>query len=303
MMPICLSAQTTTVSASGQFANVLLLAGETYRQAGSDVLTPQGDIAIAAQRVDILEARETGRTTLEQKNKQSGLTVAISNPVVTAVQTTQQMAGAARDTKDGRMQALAAASIGLAGYEAHSAVTKAPDKMGGIGINVSLGSSQSQSRSTQTSDSARGSTLAAGRDITLVAAGAGQDSDLTLQGAQVRAGRKLLLAAADELKLLAAQNTVSLQSDNQSRSASIGVGLNTSSGFSVTASASKGKGNASGDDLTHATTKVGAGDTAQLIAGGDASLQGATVQAPRIVADIGTSGSGDLLIERSATAR
>jgi len=117
------------------------------------------------------------------------------------------------------------------------------DKAGGIGINVSLGSSQSQSRSTQTSDSARGSTLAAGQDITLVAAGAGQDSDLTLQGAQVQAGRKLLLAAADELKLLAAQNTASLQSDNQSSSGSIGVGFNTSSGFSVTASASKGKQN------------------------------------------------------------
>ncbi|MDX9945467.1 MAG: S-layer family protein, partial [Azonexus sp.] len=41
-----------------------LLAGEHYRQSGSDVLAPQGDIGIAAQAVDIVEAREASRTTV-----------------------------------------------------------------------------------------------------------------------------------------------------------------------------------------------------------------------------------------------
>ena len=41
--------------------NITLSAGETYRQVGSDVLAPQGDVAITGKQVDILEARETRR--------------------------------------------------------------------------------------------------------------------------------------------------------------------------------------------------------------------------------------------------
>lgn len=44
------------------------------------------------------------------------------HPVISAIQTAQQMSQASKDTKDGRMQALAAASTGLAAYNAAQAV-------------------------------------------------------------------------------------------------------------------------------------------------------------------------------------
>jgi filamentous hemagglutinin len=65
----------TTAAAStvGSIAgDVRLQAGNGYRQVGSDVLAPAGDINIVARKVDIIEARETSRTETETKFRQSG---------------------------------------------------------------------------------------------------------------------------------------------------------------------------------------------------------------------------------------
>ncbi len=303
--------------------NVTLLAGQGYRQVGSDVLAPQGSIDIKARTVDILEARETSRTVTETKSKQSGLTIAVSSPVITAIQTAQQMSEAAGDTKDGRMQVLAAANIGLATKNAADALiagqgvtapdgtpnqiplrneageiagyrdANATDQLGGIGINVSIGGSKSSSKSTQTSNTAVGSNLTAGRDITITATGAGQDSDLTIRGSTVQAGENVTLKAEDEIRLLAAANTTEQQSTNKSSSGSVGVGFNTSSGFAITASASQGNGKASGSDTIWSNTQIEAGKLLTLESGGNTTLQGATAKGEQIKADIG----GNLAIE------
>jgi filamentous hemagglutinin len=47
----------------------------------------------------------------EKLSRQSGITVSLSNPIVSAAQTVQQMATAASHTKDDRMQALAAGTV------------------------------------------------------------------------------------------------------------------------------------------------------------------------------------------------
>ncbi|MDI6748509.1 MAG: hemagglutinin repeat-containing protein, partial [Rhodocyclaceae bacterium] len=296
-----LAAKSTVGSLAG---DITLLAGEKYRQVGSDVIAAKGDIAIAAKTVDIVEARETSRTTMEQKSKQSGLTLAITSPVISAIQTAQQMSQAAGDTSDPRMQALAAASTGLAAYNAANAVEQSGSATGGVNIGISLGSSKSSSTATQTSDTAAASTLAAGRDIKLTATGspsplAGEgrgEGDITLQGTNASAVRDIHLAAADEIKLLAARNTFEQHSTHQNSSASLGIGFmvgGTQSGFTIQAGASAGRGNADGQDQTHLTTKVGAGGTATLASGGDTALRGATVAAQRILAEAG----GDLKIE------
>jgi filamentous hemagglutinin len=125
--------------------NIDLQAGRTYTQTGSDVLalgqttnsnnsptnTPAqttGDITIAAQQVTVTEARETSRTVTETQFKQTGVTVAVSAPVITAAQTVEQMAQAAGNTSDPRMKALAAASVGMAIDTAADAIKKNPDQ-------------------------------------------------------------------------------------------------------------------------------------------------------------------------------
>lgn len=321
------AAKSTVGSVEG---NVTLLAGEKYRQVGSDVIAAKGDIDITARQVDIVEARETSRTTIEQKSKQSGFTVAFTNPVITAVQTAQQMASAAKDTSDPRMKALAAASTGLAGYNAGKAVmdsqgktvelpdgtvkdnqipvlnekgevadyrdATAADKMGGVGINLSIGGSKSSSKTTQTSDTAAVSNLTAGRDIRIEASGAGSESDILLQGTNATAARNLTLTAEDEIRLLAARNTFEQHSSNKNSSASLGIGFmvgGTQNGFTIQAGVSGGKGKADGQDISHSNTHVEAGQTLTLQSGGDTLLRGAVAKGEQVKADIGK----DLKIE------
>ena len=117
--------QTTTSVAStvGSIkGNVNINAGETYTQTGSDVITPKGDINISAQQVNIVAGQDTTANQQTTKYKQTGITLALSSPVLSAVQTVQQMATAASHTKDTRMQALAAGTAALAANNALDAV-------------------------------------------------------------------------------------------------------------------------------------------------------------------------------------
>jgi filamentous hemagglutinin len=68
------SASASTVGSTA--GNVTATAGNNYRQVGSDVLTPAGNVTISAQKVDIVEARETSRSATEEKFKQSGVNTA-----------------------------------------------------------------------------------------------------------------------------------------------------------------------------------------------------------------------------------
>ncbi len=310
--------QNTTAAAStvGSIAgNVTLVANEAYKQVGSDVMAPGGDITILARKVDIVEARETSRSETEQKFKQTGLTLEVTSPIISAMQTVEQMSEAASNTSDGRKKGLAAANVALAAKKASDAIeagqgtrindkdgqiatgrdadgkitsrdATAVDKVGGINIAISLGSSESQSNSTSQSNTARGSAVTAGGTITIAATGAGQDSNLTIQGSNVEAGRAVQLLADNQVRLLAAQNTASQNSTNSNSSASLGISFGTN-GLLVNASVSKGKGRADGEDTFYTNTQVSAGEQVSIISGGDTTLQGAVVKANQVKADVG----------------
>jgi hypothetical protein len=105
-----------------------ITAGQTYTQTGSDLLTPQGDMNIAAKRIDIDAAIDTFDATQDTRFRQSGLTLQVTSPVLSAIQTVQQMQQAASKTKDGRMQVLAAATA--VSSSAMPEIAKAIDGMG-----------------------------------------------------------------------------------------------------------------------------------------------------------------------------
>lgn len=87
------SQQVTNVASTvGSVAgNVTINSGKTYHQTSSDVLTPAGDIAITAKEVDITAAQDTYNSQQTMKYKQSGITLAITSPVISAIQTAQSM--------------------------------------------------------------------------------------------------------------------------------------------------------------------------------------------------------------------
>ncbi|MCL1960471.1 MAG: hemagglutinin repeat-containing protein, partial [Desulfovibrionaceae bacterium] len=317
--------QTTAVGSTvgSVEGDVAIMAGNKYTQTGSDVLAPGGDIDIRARKVDIDEARESGSDAVQTKFKQSGLTIALSTPVLNAMQTAQQMGQAAGNTDDGRMQLLAGASAALAGKNALDAVragqgitvngkpnqiqtgtgadnqptytdANAADKAGGVSISISVGASKSQSDSTQKSDTAAGSSVEAGGKVSIRATGGGQDSNLTIQGSAVR-GNDVYLKADNKINLLAAENTAEQHSSNKSSSASVGVAvsLGSNTGIGFTASASAARGNADGADHTYTNTHVEASNRLVMESGGDTNIVGAVASGRQVKADIG----GELNIE------
>ncbi|NMM07116.1 hemagglutinin repeat-containing protein [Polaromonas sp.] len=317
------TAAASTVASIG--GNVTIMAGNQYTQIGSDVVAPGGDITILAKKVDITESRETSASQSEQKFKQSGLSLELTSPVISALQTAQQMGQAAGNTSDGRMKGLAVANSALAANNAANAVkagqgttidgkqgqiatfddkgnstgsrdATAADKAGGINISLSYGSSKSESKQQSQSDSARGSSVTAGGNIAIIASGGGKASDLLIQGSTVAAGQSVQLSADHDIRLLAAANNASQTDTNTSSSGSIGVSYGTD-GFMVNVSASGAKGKADGADTSYTNTQIKAGnkagDSVTLKSGGDTTLQGAVIAANTVKADVG----GNLNIE------
>ena len=162
----------------------------------------------------------------------------------------------------------------------------AADRAGGLNVSVSIGSSKSQSNTASQSDTARGSTVVAGNNVNITATGAAQDSNILVQGSDVKAGGNTTLAADNQVNLLAAKNTSSQASTNSSSSSSVSVSYG-AGGWGFGASASKGKGSSDGADTTLTNTNIAAGNTASIQSGGDTNIKGAVVTANQIKADVG----------------
>lgn len=313
------TAVASTVGSIG--GDVRVTAGRTYTQVGSDVLAPGGDIDIAAQRVNLVEARERADERVEQRFRQSGLTLAVTSPVLSSLQTARDQLQAGGRTGSDRMRMLAGANalmnvdqaVGAvragqgdangqvptgrvdANGNAEMADANAADKAGGIGLSLSVGSSSSQSVQSSNAQTARGSRVAAGGDVRITASGAGADSDITVQGSDIRAGGLAALVAEDEVRLQAATETAEQRSSQSSRSGSVGVAIqlgNGGGGIGVTASASRGTGKGSGSGTEHVNTQV-AGDQVVIASGGDTTLRGAVVTGRQVNAAVG----GHLVVE------
>ncbi|MRE82325.1 hypothetical protein GIJ67_23250, partial [Citrobacter braakii] len=88
---------------------------------------------------------------------------------------------------------------------------------------------------TSTQTTAKGSSLTAGNNLTVVAT----DGDVLVHGSQLDAKNDLLLQASQDVNLISALNTAGLDGTNESHGGSAGVGIGIGSGgWGITASAS-----------------------------------------------------------------
>jgi len=287
------SAARSTVGSIG--GDTTLIAGNQYTQIGSNVVAPDGDVTIAAKSIAVREARETSLTETEQKQKSGGLTIALTAPVVSAVQSIGSTAKAMTQTGSGRMQALGAASIAADAKGAADAMGGAsmvnPVQSMGVNLSISLGGSQNKSNRTETSDTAAGSRVE-GKSVRLLALGGGEDSNILLQGSDIVARDTAALAADNRIDVVAAQNTSDQHSTNEGSGGSVGVSFGTSGLlFNIGANGSKGKSN--GTDTRYTNSRISAGKTVSTASGGDTTIRGGVIAADRVSADVG----GDLKIE------
>ncbi|ALU91789.1 filamentous hemagglutinin outer membrane protein [Herbaspirillum rubrisubalbicans M1] len=283
--------QTAAASTIGSVeGNVTIVAGNRYTQVGSDVLAPKGDIDIAARSVEIRAAEQASRTTTEDKFKQSGVTLAITSPVISAMQSVEQMADAASKTKSGRAQALAAATAGMSVYSAAGEMQKAGSEGSpSIGISATIGSSQNGSRSEQNTVTQRGATVASGGNMSIRATGDGANSNITIAGSDINAKGNLALKADNDINLIAAQNSDEQHSTRSSSSWGVGITaqIGSQSKLGITANAAGSRGKSDGKDVSNVMTQVRAGGQVNINSGRDTNLIGATVSGEQVVANVG----------------
>lgn len=278
--------------------SVNIRAGQAYEQVGSDLLAGAGDINVRAKTISVTEARTSEQRWQEDKMSQSGLTLGVGGAAVQAMQAAAGTVEALSETKDKRMQALGVATAGLQiqqGMNAASQAATSPTDSG-VSVNISIGASSSRSTTEGSANNAQGSRVSAGGNLTFIAEGAGEDSDILVRGSELTARKTVRLKAEGNVDLRAAENTVKERTDSKNSSGSVGIGFQvggTGAGFGITASASAGKGHAEGEALTYTNTHVTAGEKVVIESGDDTVLAGAVVSAKRVEADI----QGDLVIE------
>src|SRR5450830_928324 len=285
---------TTTASGSTVGAtngNVLLAAGQRTTLTASTVIAPQGDVNISGKQVDITAGVNTEQNTQETKSKQQGVTVQITNPVVSAVQTVMSMQDAKSKTKNGRSKVLADAASALAVANAAGAAGGSAAPAGGVDLAISMGASSNQSNTVQNSTTSAGSTVAAGGNTNITAAGAGANSNLTIGGSEV-SGTNVNLKADNQINLLGQRNSNEEHSTNKGSSASLGISFG-SSGFRVNASASGSRGKGDGSDSDVTNTHIKAVNQLAMTSGGDTNIKGATASGKQVTANVG----GNLNIE------
>ncbi|MFX1682672.1 hemagglutinin repeat-containing protein [Mitsuaria sp. CC2] len=280
--------------------DVDILAGGKYKQIGSEVQAPGGNVTIQAKSIEIEEARNKSAQDSETKFKQAGVTLALSAPGISTAMDATKAAEHVTQTQDDRMKALAAATAISKAMQAVDEIKKLGEAMNeanqnaGIRLSLTVGSSQSKSTQHNESDQAVSSAISAGKNLSLIASGGGADSNVTVRGSALT-GQDVLIKADNAINLMAAGNSSEQHSKDSSTSASVGIGvtLGKQNSLGFTASASVSKGNSDGTDNYFTTTQVTGGSSVKLESGGDATLQGAVVSGPKVSVDVG----GNLKIE------
>ncbi|MGU3776406.1 hemagglutinin repeat-containing protein [Burkholderia metallica] len=277
--------------------NLNVTAGSNLHATGS-TLHAGNDLSLEGKTVKIDSAYDTMSQSEQQQYRQAGVTVGVTSPVIALAQTGRQMVEAAGKTKgDARLTALAAATTGLAAKNAYDATGGGdPSALGKtVGINISIGASKSDSQSQSQASTAVGSTVSAGRNVSIKATGAGADSNIDVIGSTISAGGSAKLAADGKVNLEAAESTSSQSSKNSGGSFGVGVSIGggKQNGIAFTAGVAGNRGNTDGNSTAWTNTHVTAGDTLTIRSGGDTNIKGAVASGKQVVADVG----GNLNVE------
>ena len=278
----------STVGSTG--GNVVIAAGNQAHIGGADLIAGK-DMSLSGSSV-IIDPGHDKRTrdeTFEQKK--SGLTLALSGTVGSAINNAVTSAQDTKEESDGRLKALQATKTVLSGVQAGQAadmanLTADPNAMG---VSLSLTTQKSKSQHHAESDAVAGSTLNAGNNLSITANGRKGEGDIVIAGSQLKAGGDTLLDAKNDVILSGAANTQQSSGKNSSSGGGVGVsiGAGKGAGISVFANvnAAKGKDKGNGTDWTETT--IDSGNTVTIKSGNDTVLNGAQVNGNKIVADVG----------------
>ena len=280
--------------------NTTMIAKDTYTQTASKVSAiKDGDVNILAKKVDIKAADDKYETNTKQKFEQKGLTIAITSPIISAVQAVQGAVQSTRqvgDSKHGRVNAMAAANAGFDAYRAAQSVGQAANDVGKfmsdtgnvdsvIGVQITYGQQKNESRTHTEGKTAYKSQVNAGGKVNIVATGAGKDSDINIEGSDISGKQGTILIADNQVNIKAAEQNHQERSTNKSSGFNAGVAIKVGSGVAagITVGGNYGKGYGNGDETSYVASHVGDSQSKTVIqAGGDANIIGSQVKGKRV---------------------
>ncbi|WP_407985255.1 hemagglutinin repeat-containing protein [Escherichia coli] len=291
--------QSQSASTIGSTAgNVSITAGKQAHISGSDVIANR-DISITGDSVVVDPGHD--RRTVDEKfeQKKSGLTVALSGTVGSAINNAATMAREAKETSDSRLAALKGTQAVLSGVQAgvnHGLQQQSADPNNGIGVSISLNHQQSKSETKYQHDIVSGSTLSAGNNVSVTAMGKNKDhnnsGDILITGSQIKSGNDTSLNAQNDILLAAAADTRQTTGKNSSKGGGVGVsfgGGTNGGGLSIFAGINGSEGREKGNGTTWTETTVDAGKNVSLTSGHDTTLSGAQVSGEKVTADVGNN--------------
>ena len=278
--------------------NTTMIAKDTYTQTASAVSAIKGDVNILAKKADIKAADDKYETNTKQKFEQKGLTIAITSPVISAIQAVQGAVQSTRqvgESKHGRVNAMAAANAGFDAYRAADSVMKAGDSIqkamsnsdvdSVVGVQITYGQQKSESRTHTEGKTAAKSQVNAGGKVNIVATGAGKDSNINIKGSDISGKQGTTLIAGNQVNIEAAEQNHQESSTNKSSGFNAGVAIKVGSGVAagITVGGNYGKGYGNGDETSYVASHVGDSQSKTVInAGGDANLIGSQVKGKRV---------------------
>ena len=282
--------------------NTTMVAENAYTQTASIVSAIKGDVNILAKKADIKAVDDKYETNMKQTFEKKGLTIAITSPIISAIQAVQGAIESTKqvgDSKHDRVNTMAAANAGFEAYRAYQsgkqAVTDVKDFMNGegdvdslIGVQITYGQQKSESHTHTEGKTAAKSQVNSGGKVNIVATGAGKDSNINIEGSDISGKQGTTLMADNQVNIKAAEQNHQERSTNKSSGFNAGVAIKVSNGVAAgfTAGGNYGKGYGNGDETTYVASHVGDSQSKTVVkAGGDVTLAGSQVKGKGVELD------------------
>ncbi|WP_207551798.1 hemagglutinin repeat-containing protein, partial [Rodentibacter trehalosifermentans] len=287
-----------------------LIAENHYTQTASAVSSVKGEVNILAKQVNIQAASDKYETHTKQTFEQKGLTLAITSPILSALQAVQSAVKSADKvgkSKNDRVNAMAAANVALSGLNAYGATSSAYAEMNNmankiaqgqslnsadadslVGIQVTYGQQKSESSTHTKGKTAVISEINAGGKVNIVAKSADKKANIHIVGANIAGQQGTHLLADNQVNIKAAEQTHIERSTNKSNGVNVGVAVKVSGGIGggITLGGNYGKGYGNGDETTYVASHVGTKTSETTVkAGGDTHIIGSQVSGKGVIID------------------
>lgn len=272
-----------------------LIAGKHYQQTGSVVTSRDGDVDITAKSANITAARSDYESNYKHTMEQKGLTIALTGAVASAIQavdSTLKSVKTVGDSKNNRINAMAAANTGFEAMRAADQIMKIDEALsngsatgGAVGISITYGQQKSVQTQHSEGNTAEKSQINAGGKVNIQTTGAGKDSHITIAGSDVAGLGSTHLKADGKVSIEAADENHLERSKNKSSGFNVGVAIQFGNGISagITAGGNVAKGYGNGESQAWVASQVGDKNSKTTIeSGSDTNIIGSQVRGKRV---------------------